>query len=200
MKLRHEFEIEIPIDRVWTTFTDLPAIASCMPGAEIESRDGDKYGGSIRVRLGPISAVYRGIAQFESLDETAHDAVLLAEGADTRGQGKASARITASFQETDRGTSVAINTDLAITGKAAQFGRGVMADVSDKLLGEFVDRVRLMLIADSGSPTPLAQDRAALDALSFLGVPAVRRRLVALATAVLLLTILWHRRASRSDA
>src|SRR3546814_10672983 len=139
-------------------FTDLKALAPCMPGAQLEASDGDEHRGSIKVKLGPIAATYAGVAAFESLERAERTAVLRAEGADTRGQGKASARITASFRETGTGTRVAIDTELTITGKVAQFGRGVVADVSDKLLGEFVERVHQTLLTDSNGVPPRLAD------------------------------------------
>ena len=109
-----------------------------MPGAELTEIEGDEYRGVVKVKVGPITAQYKGKATFVEKDDAAHKAVLRAEGRDTRGQGNANATITATLVPEGSGTRVKVVTDLAITGRAAQFGRGVMADVSTKLLGQFV--------------------------------------------------------------
>src|SRR5262245_23810305 len=109
-----------------------------MPGFELEAVEGDEYRGVVKVKVGPITAQYKGVASFRERDEANHRAVVRAEGRDTRGQGNASATVTATLAPEGGGTRVSVHTDLAITGKVAQFGRGVLADVSSRLLGEFV--------------------------------------------------------------
>jgi carbon monoxide dehydrogenase subunit G len=118
--------------------TDVERIAPCMPGAQLQEVEGDEYRGVVKVKVGPITAQYKGAATFVERDETAHKAVLRAEGRDTRGQGNANATITATLTPDGDGTRVSVVTDLTVTGKVAQFGRGVMADVSAKLLDQFV--------------------------------------------------------------
>ena len=139
MELSNEFVVPVKIDEAWGLLTDVELIAPCMPGAELQEIDGEEYRGVVKVKVGPITAQYKGKATFVEKDDTAHKAVLRAEGRDTRGQGNANATITAMLESEGDGTRVKVVTDLSITGRAAQFGRGVMADVSTKLLGQFVD-------------------------------------------------------------
>ena len=138
MELTNEFRVALPVERAWAVLTDVERIAPCLPGAQLQEVEGDEYRGVVKVKVGPITAQYKGAARFLSKDEDAHVAVLRAEGRETRGQGNANATITATLTPEDDGTSVAINTDLQITGRVAQFGRGVLADVSSKLLDQFV--------------------------------------------------------------
>jgi carbon monoxide dehydrogenase subunit G len=139
MELTNEFRVGVPVERAWSTLTDVRLIAPCMPGAELREVEGDEYRGVVKVKVGPITAEYRGKATFLEKDETAHKAVLRAEGRETRGQGNASATITADLTPEGDETNVKVVTDLQITGRVAQFGRGVLADVSSKLLGQFVE-------------------------------------------------------------
>jgi carbon monoxide dehydrogenase subunit G len=139
MELTNEFVVPVATDEAWKLLTDVELIAPCMPGAELQEIDGEEYRGIVKVKVGPITAQYKGKATFVEKDDTAYKAVLRAEGRDTRGQGNANATITATLVPEGDGTKVKVVTDLSITGRAAQFGRGVMADVSTKLLGQFVD-------------------------------------------------------------
>jgi carbon monoxide dehydrogenase subunit G len=139
MELSNEFVVPVGVDEAWVLLTDVERIAPCMPGAELQEIEGEEYRGIVKVKVGPITAQYKGKATFVEKDDAAHKAVLRAEGRDTRGQGNANATITATLESEGDGTKVKVVTDLAITGRAAQFGRGVMADVSTKLLGQFVD-------------------------------------------------------------
>jgi uncharacterized protein len=138
MDLTNEFRVAIPIDRAWAVLTDLERIAPCMPGAQLQEVEGDVYRGVVKVKVGPVQAAYKGEVTFVDLDETEHVAVMRAEGRETRGQGNASATISASLVPDGDGTSVSIVTDLTITGRVAQFGRGVLADVSSGILDQFV--------------------------------------------------------------
>jgi len=138
MELTNEFRVAVPVETAWDLLTDVERIAPCMPGAQLQEIEGDEYRGVVKVKVGPITAQYKGAAQFESRDDVAHTAVIKGSGRDTRGQGNASATITMRLEPDGTGTVVAVSTDLAITGKVAQFGRGVMADVSAKLLAQFV--------------------------------------------------------------
>ena len=138
MELSNEFVVPVAVDEAWVLLTDVERIAPCMPGAELQEIDGAEYRGVVKVKVGPITAQYKGKATFVEKDDAGHRAVLRAEGRDTRGQGNANATITATLVPEGSGTKVTVVTDLAITGRAAQFGRGVMADVSTKLLGQFV--------------------------------------------------------------
>jgi len=139
VELSNEFVVPVKVDEAWGLLTDVELIAPCMPGAELQEIEGEEYRGVVKVKVGPITAQYKGKATFVEKDDAAHKAVLRAEGRDTRGQGNANATITATLESEGDGTKVKVVTDLSITGRAAQFGRGVMADVSTKLLGQFVD-------------------------------------------------------------
>ena len=139
MELTNEFHVNVPIERAWAVLTDIETIAPCMPGAALEEIEGDEYRGGVKIKVGPITAQYKGKATFLSKDDANHVAVLKAEGRDTKGQGNASATITATLKTAGSGTDVVVSTDLTITGKVAQFGRGVLADVSAKILNQFVN-------------------------------------------------------------
>ncbi len=138
MELTNEFSVNVPVDEAWDVLTDVTRIAPAMPGARLETVEGEEYRGVVKVKVGPVTAEYKGAATFLERDPVAHRAVLRAEGRETRGQGNATATITATLAPEGLGTRVLVVTDLSITGRAAQFGRGVLADVSNKLLGQFV--------------------------------------------------------------
>jgi hypothetical protein len=163
MELTNEFRVALPVERAWAVLTDVERIAPCLPGAQLQEVEGDEYRGVVKVKVGPITAQYKGAARFLSKDQEAHVAVLRAEGRETRGQGNANATITATLTPEDDGTSVAINTDLQITGRVAQFGRGVLADVSSKLLDQFVADLEGTVLADDGA-APIEAVQPAPDA------------------------------------
>ncbi|MEW6470742.1 MAG: SRPBCC family protein [Actinomycetota bacterium] len=147
MELTNEFVVGVEIDEAWAVLTDVERIAPCMPGAELQEVAGDDYRGIVKVKVGPIVAQYKGTATFVERDETGHRAVLRAEGRDTRGQGNANATITAILIPEGGGTRVKVMTELTVTGRAAQFGRGVLADVSNKLIDQFVQRLESDVLA-----------------------------------------------------
>jgi uncharacterized protein len=150
MELAHEFTVNTPIDRACAVLTDVERIAPCMPGAELTEVDGDTYHGLVKVKVGPITAQYKGTASFVEKDEAAHRAVLKAAGRDARGQGNASATVTAVMTEQADGTRVTIATNMTVSGRVAQFGRGVMADVTAKLLQQFVSNLEANVLAPDG--------------------------------------------------
>jgi len=137
MDLRHEFTVPAPVDQTWSAFNDIESVAGCFPGAKVTAVEGDTFTGSCKVKLGPIAMVYNGTGTFVEKDESAHRMVIDAKGKDKRGNGTAGAHVTATMTEQGTSTHVEVLTDLNITGKPAQFGRGVMEDVSNKLLGQF---------------------------------------------------------------
>ena len=149
MELVNSFSVNVPIDRAWALLTDVEKIAPCLPGAQLEEIEGDEFRGSVKVKVGPITASYKGKASFIELNSETHTAVLRAEGRDTKGAGNASATVTAVLTGDEVKTDVTVNTNLAITGKVASFGRGVLADVSNKLLTQFVASLE-ELIANDG--------------------------------------------------
>ncbi len=159
MELQHEFTVPVPVERAWEILNDVEGIAPCMPGAvvdEVRTADDGKVevDGRVKVKLGPIQVTYRGTATFLEADEAARRLVVKAAGKETRGSGTANATITAQLIDKGDSTSVAVTTDLAITGKPAQFARGVMVDVSQKLLGQFVDCLSAKITAP---PEPLVE-------------------------------------------
>ncbi|GAA2137035.1 hypothetical protein GCM10009844_03720 [Nocardioides koreensis] len=140
MDLQHRFTVPTSVDETWAHFQDIASVAECFPGASVTAVESDAFTGSVKVKLGPIALVYNGSGTFIEKDETAHRFVVEAKGKDKRGNGTAGATVTLTMADADAGsaTDVEVLTDLSITGKPAQFGRGVMQDVSDKLLGQFV--------------------------------------------------------------
>ena len=149
MELINDFTVNAPIDTAYATLTDVERIAPCLPGAQLTEIEGDTYRGLVKVKVGPITAQFKGQATFVERDPEQHRAVLKAEGRDTGGKGNASALITAQLDEFEpEVTKVTVTTDLTITGKVAQFGRGAMADVSEKLLRQFVMNLETTVLAD----------------------------------------------------
>ena len=137
MKIHNEFTVGAPIDRAWNTMLDLEKIAPCLPGAAIQDEAGGEYTGTIKVRVGPITVGYKGTVRFEEVDEANRRAVLQATGRDARGQGTASATIVSTLKEEGDNTRVNVETDLMLTGRAAQFGRGLAQDVATGMLDDF---------------------------------------------------------------
>jgi uncharacterized protein len=153
MDLEHSFTVPVAVDVAWAEFQDIGSVAECFPGAQVTSVEGDSFSGSVKVKLGPISLVYNGSGTFTEKDEANHRFVVDAKGKDRRGNGTAGAKVTLSMTGSGDSTDVNVHTDLAITGKPAQFGRGVMQDVSDKLLGQFVGCLEHRL-GQSDGPAP----------------------------------------------
>ena len=152
MELTNAFRVSVSPADAWKVLTDAERIAPMLPGAQLQEIEGDELRGIIKVKVGPITAQYKGTASWVERDETAGRAVLKASGRDTRGQGNASATITATMVPDGEGTKVEVVTDLTITGKVAQFGRGVLADVSGKLIGQFVDTLEADLKGERSEP------------------------------------------------
>ncbi len=157
MELTNEFDVEVPVEEAWAILTDLERIAPCMPGAQLTEVEGDEFRGNVKVKVGPITAQYKGVARFAEKDDANHRAVIDAQGRDTRGQGNANALITATLAAQGTGTRVTVNTDLKLTGKVAQFGRGAIADVSGALLDQFVSCLEHDLLAGETAAEPAAE-------------------------------------------
>ncbi len=151
MKIEDQFRVDVPIDEAWRVLLDVERIAPCMPGAQLQEIEGDEYRGVVKVKVGPITAQYKGAARIIEADEDARRIVLKGEGRDTRGQGNASATVTVLLEPDGAGTQVSVDTDLNVTGKVAQFGRGGMADVSGKLLGQFVACLESNVLSGNGT-------------------------------------------------
>ncbi|RBY81603.1 carbon monoxide dehydrogenase [Geodermatophilus sp. TF02-6] len=158
MQLENSFTVPLPVDEAWRVLLDVEQIAPCMPGAALDSVEGDSFTGRVKVKLGPINLTYQGKGSFVEKDEAAHRAVIDAKGKDQRGNGTAAAVITANLASEGSNTRVDVLTDLNITGRPAQFGRGVMTDVGNKLLGQFADKLAAQL---GGGATEAAPQTAA---------------------------------------
>jgi carbon monoxide dehydrogenase subunit G len=217
MELTNRFTVPLPLAEAWRVLTDIERIAPCLPGAQLLEVDGEEYRGVVKVKVGPITAQYKGVARMTEQDEGAGRVVLAAEGRDVRGSGNASATITATLVGNDGATDVTVVTDLTITGKVAQFGRGVLGDVSAKLLAQFVNNLEATVLAadesasavptaahplaDAGKPAGLrvaaSPEPAAVDLLDAAG-PAVLKRLVpVVAAGVVVLVLLRSFRSAR---
>ena len=165
MQLTHSFTVPASVDETWAHFQDIESVAGCFPGATVNEVDGDDFKGSCKVKLGPIALVYSGTGSFVEKDDTAKRFVVEAKGKDKRGNGTAGATVTATMADSDGSTDVTVVTDLAITGKPAQFGRGVIQDVSDKLLGRFVACLEQQVGDASGAAAAPAAEAAAAPAV-----------------------------------
>lgn len=152
MDLHHEFTVAVPAADAWRILTDLERLAPCLPGAQLTEVEGETYRGQVKVKVGPILAQFKGQASFVSRDDTNFRAALKAEGRDTGGKGNASATITAQLEATGpTSAKCTVDTQLNISGKVAQFGRGALADVSDKLLLQFVDNLNALIASQPAS-------------------------------------------------
>ena len=165
MDLSHRFRVPVSVDEAWTAFNHLDRIAPCFPGATITAVSGNDFEGSIKVKLGPVALVYNGSGRFVERDPAAHRVVIEAQGQEGRGNGTATARVTASFAGDERSTDVELLTDLAITGKPAQFGPGVISDVSDKLWDQFASCVSGRFAEGLGTPVEVIEP---IDSLGLL--------------------------------
>jgi carbon monoxide dehydrogenase subunit G len=202
MELHHEFTVPVPVDDAWRALLDVERIAPCMPGATVDDYDGKTVTGSVKVKVGPITVTYRGTAVFEEQDESAHRMVLIASGKETRGQGTARATVTGTLGERDGGTAVSVRTDLTVTGRPAQFGRGVLAEVGDKLVGQFAECLARRLEEptdrteppEPGEPVQPVQPVQPIDLLRTAGPPVAKRVAIVAATAVLALVFVRIRR------
>jgi carbon monoxide dehydrogenase subunit G len=219
MDLNHQFTVAVPVEDAWRILTNVELIAPCLPGAQLQEIEGDTYRGIVKVKVGPIQAQFKGQANFLERDDVSHKVVLKGEGRDTGGKGNASAIITAEMVAvTADTTEVTVNTDLSITGKVAQFGRGAMADISDKILAQFVENLNTLIadtpdvastpapvqtLAPESAPSPVAPapeavrkidgpEAAPIDLLSAAGSPILKRAIpvVVVIAAVVLFFVL----------
>ena len=139
MKLENEFTVNTSIDEAWKALNDLEKVTPCLPGAQLTAEVGDEYEGMMTVKMGPVTQKYNGTVSFEETDEESHRAVLKADGKDARGQGTASATITSILSEQNGGVHVRVETDMHLTGRVAQFGRGMHKEVASKIMGRFAE-------------------------------------------------------------
>jgi uncharacterized protein len=164
VEFTNEFEVPVDVQTAFATLTDLERVAPCLPGAQLEEVDGDTYTGRVKVKVGPIQVTYRGTAEVLELDPDGKRAAIRAKGKETRGAGTATADVVATLsQQAEDRTRVTVVTDLAVTGKPAQFGRGVMADVGAKIIGTFAERLESMLEED-GATAAAGQEPSASEA------------------------------------
>lgn len=214
MQLEHSFTVPVPVDDAWKVLLDIRRIAPCMPGATIDSVEGDEFTGSVKVKVGPITVTYEGTARFAEIDEQGRSATVEAKGKEKRGTGTANATVTARMVDKGAETEVAMTTDLAVTGKPAQFGRGVMADVGGKLVSQFAECLsselavaeRPVAAVPAAEEERAAADEAAagerstahpIDLFDVAGAPVGKRILpVALALAASALVVWLIRRRS----
>ena len=156
MKLENELTVPASVEQAWEVLLDVERIAPCLPGARITGSEGDRWNGTMKVKIGPITATYDGTIEIAEADEEARHAVLRAQARDSRGRGGAAATITSSMEPAGEGTRVRVETDLRVTGPAAQFGRGVMQEVSATMMNRFAD----CLATKMGGPDEAAADAA----------------------------------------
>jgi carbon monoxide dehydrogenase subunit G len=221
MEFEQTFTIPVPAAQAWSVLLDIERIAPCMPGTTLEAAQGDEFHGKVKVKVGPMTVTYTGTAKFLERDDAARRAVIEASGKEMRGAGTARATITGTIQERGEHSEVAVRTKLAITGRPAQFGRGVMVDVADKLLGRFADCLAEELAVQPPSapvdapqpdseggepattPTPPAEASPrrpvddAIDLLDVAGAPVLRRFGPVLAVVAGVLVVLWRWRRAR---
>jgi carbon monoxide dehydrogenase subunit G len=170
--LNHTFSVPVPIAEAWSVLTNVERIAPCLPGAQLQEVEGETYRGAVKVKVGPIQAQFKGQASFVEKDDANYKVVLKGEGRDTGGKGNASAVITARLTAIDAtSTQVDVNTDLSITGKVAQFGRGALADVSDKLLAQFSDNLNNLIASEPAAAAPAPEAAPTAET----GQPVVRK-------------------------
>ena len=183
MKIDNEFTVGVPIDRAWEVLTDLSNVAPCMPGAQLTGVEDGVYSGTMKIKVGPVVSEYAGTARFRDKDDDAHHAVIDAKGRDSRGAGNASAAIDARLEPRGERTLVVVSTDMTITGKIAQFGSGMIKEVSAKLLGQFVQNLETRLAEqDAPGPAEAASVPAPTEMPAANGVPAQASRTAAVAT------------------
>ncbi|MEZ0340595.1 SRPBCC family protein [Mycobacterium sp. pV006] len=187
MELVNEFRVPVPAATAWEVLTDVQRVAPCIPGAQLLSVDGDDFTGAVKVKVGPITVSYKGEATFTEKDESAGRVVIKASGKETRGSGNASALVTAQLKDEGSETAVVITTDLTISGKAAQFGRGVLADVAGNLIAQFAQRLEADVLGGSAKPqsAPSAEAQTAapvaaaadesVDLLKVVALPIAKR-------------------------
>jgi uncharacterized protein len=173
MQIDNEFSVGVPIDRAWEVLTDLEGIAPCLPGAQLTGVNDGVYTGKVKIKVGPVTSEYAGTARFTEKDDAAHRAVIDARGKDSRGAGTAAAVIHAQLRADGDQTIVSVNTDLSITGRVAQFGSGMIKEISAKLLGQFAQNLEAKLLTPQPAETAAASAPADATAAPAAPAPAV---------------------------
>jgi carbon monoxide dehydrogenase subunit G len=178
MKLRNEFDVDVPVERTWATLLDVPRVARALPGATIDAEpEGGAWRGAMKIKLGPVTTEYAGSARVQDVDEDEHIAGYRVEGREIRGQGSAAATITARLASRDGGTHVVVETEMQVTGRQAQLGRGLMEDVAGAVLGEFAGRLERELRGEGTAEEP----GAVLDVGAAVRGPLLERTALVLA-------------------
>lgn len=166
MKLEHSFTVPVPVDEAWQVLLDLPRVAPCMPGATLTGQDGDTFTGTVKVKLGPIGLTYQGKGRFVEHDEAAHRVVIEASGRDTRSAGTAAATVTATLVPEGDATRAQVVTDLTVTGRPAQFGRGMISEVGGKLIDQFAGRLADTLTGPGEPPAAASAETVAAETVA----------------------------------
>src|SRR6476619_6650856 len=174
MKIANEFTVTAPIGQAWELFNDLEQVIPLMPGAQMTGHDGEDVLGKVKIKVGPVTSEFNGKVRFVESDREQYRAVIDAKGKESRGTGNAAATVTATLHEAGDRTRVTVDTDLKIVGKLAQFGSGMLQQVSEKLLGQFVDSLEAKLVAEAA---PAAAPEAAASAVPVSGDPVPTMRL-----------------------
>ncbi|MCI2420358.1 SRPBCC family protein [Saccharopolyspora sp. K220] len=159
MQMQHQFNVPVPVDVAWQALLDPEQVAPCMPGATLTKAEGNDFAGSVKVKLGPVSLLYKGTGTFQEVDETARRVVIDASGKDSRGSGTAAATVTAVLKPEGDSTAVTVDTDLKVTGKPAQLGRGLISEVGGKILNQFAANLAKQLTA--GEPAAASTESKA---------------------------------------
>jgi uncharacterized protein len=198
MKLEHRFTVPAPVDQVWRALQDPERVAPCMPGATLASVEGRTFAGSVKVKLGPVNLLYKGTGEFVEIDDDKHALVLRASGKDTRGNSTASATVTVHVDE-----EVLVETDLSITGRPAQLGRGLIAEVGGKIVAQFAESLATEL--EQGEADEVQQQHLRvvpdepepIDLIGTAGVPVLKRLVPVLVVALVVIFVVLRRRRHR---
>jgi uncharacterized protein len=205
MKIANQFTVSAPIEQAWDVLCDLEQVIPLMPGAQLTGHEGDDYLGKVKVKVGPVTSEFSGKVRFVELDRDAHRAVIDGKGKESRGTGNAAATVTAQLHEDGDRTSVTVDTDLKIVGKLAQFGSGMLQQVSEKLLGQFVESLEAELAAKNApasetapaatesapSPRHAAPEPEPIDLLDLAGGDQLKKYGAAAAVVLAVLVLIW---------
>jgi hypothetical protein len=210
MKIANQFTVSAPIEQAWDVLCDLEQVIPLMPGAQLTGHEGDDYLGKVKVKVGPVTSEFSGKVRFVEQDRDQHRAIIDAKGKESRGTGNAAATVTARLDEDGERTSVSVDTDLKIVGKLAQFGSGMLQQVSEKLLGQFVESLEAKLAAENApapagpespeSPAPAAQSQPEpepIDLLQLAGGDQVKKYGSVALAVLAVLVLIWVLRRRR---
>jgi uncharacterized protein (TIGR03382 family) len=203
MKIANQFTVSAPIEQAWDVLCDLEQVIPLMPGAQLVGHDGDDYLGKVKVKVGPVTSEFSGKVRFVEQDRGQHRAVIDGKGKESRGTGNAAATVTAQLHEAGERTHVTVDTDLKIVGKLAQFGSGMLQQVSEKLLGQFVDSLEAELKAQSSQPPaetetpPAAAEPAPIDLLELAGGGQLKKYGAVVLAVLAALALVWVLRRRR---